>query len=51
MVASSAIAKADFPATRYYMINAAVPIEAYAHSQANGRDGNEMVGLMTEDSW
>ncbi|WP_303909245.1 hypothetical protein [Thiohalomonas denitrificans] len=51
MVASSAIANADFPASRYYMINAAVPIEAYASGQSHGWDGVEMLGRMTEDSW
>ncbi|WP_175452512.1 hypothetical protein [Thiohalomonas denitrificans] len=33
------------------MINAAVPIEAYASDQSHGWDGVEMLGRMTEDSW
>lgn len=51
IVASSAIEDTSFSPEYYYMINAAVPIEAYDPAQQNGEDGVEMELRMTEDGW
>ena len=45
MVASNAIANGGLSVNNYYMINAAVPIEAYDSGQDEGADN------MTEDDW
>ena len=51
MVASSAIQDTSFSPDYYFMINAAVPIEAYDDAQQSGEGGVTMEPRMTEDSW
>ena len=51
MVVSHAIEYGGYQPNRYYMLNAATPIEAYDPSQTRGEDGREMATFMTESSW
>jgi hypothetical protein len=51
VVVSNAIEHEAFTPTRYFMINAASPIEAYDVSQTSNSDGVDMSLRMTEDSW
>jgi len=51
IVVSNAIAHGGLSPTRYFMINAAAPIEAYASDQAVGRNGVTMKDNMTEIDW
>ena len=51
MVVSQAIEYGGLEVKRYYMINAATPIEAYDPAQTTGADGRNMEEFMTEKSW
>ncbi len=51
MVVSQAIEYGSYAPKRYYMINAATPIEAYDTTQTTGNDGRNMEEFMTESSW
>lgn len=51
MVVSNAIEYEGFSPKRYYMINAATPIEAYDASQTSNADNNDMSLRMVENSW
>ena len=53
VVASNAISHEGFAPTHYFMVNAAVPIEAYHAGQADGtgKQAGEMAKWMTHDKW
>jgi hypothetical protein len=51
MLVSEAIANNGFSPERYFMLNAAVPIEAYDQSQSTGQDGIIMQDNMCHPDW
>ena len=51
MVVGNAIEYEEFSPARYYLINAAVPIEAYDSTQETVGNGEKMAPRMTENSW
>ena len=51
MVVSHAIEYGGLEPKRYYMLNAATPVEAYDPNQTQGADGRLMENFMTEKSW
>lgn len=53
LVTSNAIAHEGFNPSHYYMMNAAVPIEAFDAAQTNGigKQAEEMAKWMTHDFW
>jgi hypothetical protein len=53
VVTSNAISHEGFSPTHYFMVNAAVPIEAYDPGQTNGtgKQAEEMAKWMTHDKW
>ncbi len=53
VVTSNAISHEGFSPTHYFMVNAAVPIEAYDLGQTNGtgKQAEEMAKWMTHDKW
>ena len=53
VVTSNAIAYEGFAPTHYFMVNAAVPTEAYSPTQRNGtgKQADEMAKWMTHDKW
>ncbi|HHJ18895.1 MAG TPA: alpha/beta fold hydrolase, partial [Gammaproteobacteria bacterium] len=51
MVVSNAISQGGLAPSKYFMINAAVPIEAYDSAQTTGPNGATMATNMTEADW